>query len=67
MLMQELVDRYRQLVVAEESMETLDHALTLAEHNPNRTIFKVQSCFSLKEYTHLLIQHQLDKQLCRLT
>jgi len=29
--MQELIDRYRQLVVAEESVETLDHALELVE------------------------------------
>ncbi len=29
--MQDLVDRYRQLVVAEESVETLDHALALVE------------------------------------
>ena len=43
------------------------HALTLAEHDPNRTVLEDQSSFTLKEYTHLLIQHQLDKQLCRLT
>jgi len=43
------------------------HTLTLAEHDPNWTVLEDQSSFTLKEYTHLLIQHQLDKQLCRLT
>jgi hypothetical protein len=43
------------------------HALSLRENHPNRAVLKDQTCFTFQKNAHLLLQHQLDNQLCRLT
>ena len=43
------------------------HALSLAEDHADGAVFKHQPRFSFKEYAHLLVQHQLNQVLFRLT